>query len=54
MVVSNHTESQDSPTPALNLLQKLGWEYITLEKLVQERDGFLGIIRQEQIKTIYN
>tara|TARA_R100000306_G_scaffold31380_2_gene33490 strand:+ start:8183 stop:8287 length:105 start_codon:yes stop_codon:yes gene_type:complete len=29
-----YTESQDSQTPALNLLQKLGWNYITPEKVV--------------------
>ena len=29
-----YTESQDAQTPALKLFQKLGWDYITPEKVV--------------------
>ncbi|SDX11800.1 hypothetical protein [Aequorivita viscosa] len=51
----NYTESQDSQTPALNLLQKLGWDYITPEKAVQERDGFTRMMgRLQQIDTSYD
>ncbi|QAA80810.1 type I restriction endonuclease subunit R [Aequorivita sp. H23M31] len=51
MAVSNYTESQDSQTPALNLLQKLGWDYITPEKAVQERDGLFTSVLLEDILT---
>src|SRR5690554_1188096 len=51
MAVSNCTESQDSQTPALNLLQKLGWNYITPEKAVQERDGLFTSVLLEDILT---
>lgn len=51
----NYTESQDSQTPAMNLLQKLGWDYITSEKAVQERNGFTRMMgRLQQIETSFN
>lgn len=45
----NYTESQDSQTPALYLLQKLGWQYITPVQTIKERDGLLSGVLLEDI-----
>ena len=47
--MANYTESQDSQTPALHLLQKLGWQYITPEQTLKERDGLLSGVLLEDI-----
>lgn len=40
-----YSEYNDSQSPALNLLQKLGWQYITPEQTIKERDGlFTGVL----------
>src|SRR5690554_4426463 len=47
----NYTEFQDSQTPALHLLQKLGWHYISPTQTIQERDGLLSGVLLEDILT---
>ena len=43
--MTNYSEYNDSQSPALNLLQKLGWQYITPEQTIKERDGlFTGVL----------
>lgn len=54
-----YSEYQDSQLPALNLLQKLGWKYISPEETIEERDGFytsvlLENILSEQLQKINN
>lgn len=44
-----YSESQDSQTPALELLQKMGWEYIAPEQTVKERDGLFSGVLLENI-----
>lgn len=45
----NYTEIHDSQAPALELLQKLGWEYISPAQTVRERDGLLSNVLLEDI-----
>jgi type I restriction enzyme R subunit len=40
--MKSYTEINDSQEPALALLQKLGWHYISPEKTVEERNGILS------------
>jgi type I restriction enzyme, R subunit len=44
-----YSENIDSQTPALHLLQKLGWQYITPEQTLKERDGLLSGVLLEGI-----
>jgi type I restriction enzyme R subunit len=37
--MTSYTEIKDSQEPALVLLQKLGWQYISPKQTVQERGG---------------
>jgi|GEM_PF-2711036 len=41
--MSNYTEIKDSQEPALVLLQKLGWQYISPEQSILERGEILII-----------
>src|SRR5690554_1007255 len=45
----NYTEFQDSQTPALHLLQKLGWQYISPEQTIKERHGLCSNVLLEGI-----
>src|SRR5680860_317224 len=46
--MTNYSEYNDSQSPALNLLQKLGWQYITPEQTIKERDGlFTGVLLED-------
>ncbi|MEX1002934.1 MAG: type I restriction endonuclease subunit R [Crocinitomicaceae bacterium] len=47
--MSNYTEIKDSQEPALVLLQKLGWQYISPEQTIAERDGILSNVVLENI-----
>ncbi len=40
--MSNYTEIKDSQEPALVLLQKLGWRYISHELTITERSKILS------------
>ena len=57
MKTPTYTEFGDSQLPALNLLRKLGWNYIHPEDTIRERGGILsnvileGILSQ-QLKKI--
>ncbi len=57
MKTPTYTEFSDSQLPALNLLRKLGWNYISPEDTIRERGGILsnvileGILSQ-QLKKI--
>lgn len=44
-----YTEINDSQNPALVLLQKLGWQYISPEHTVEERNGILSSVVLERI-----
>lgn len=44
-----YTEINDSQNPALVLLQKLGWQYISPERTVEERNGILSNVVLEHI-----
>ena len=45
----NYIESNDSQLPALQLLQKLGWKYISPDETVKQRGGILGNVLLEGI-----
>jgi type I restriction enzyme, R subunit len=47
--MTTYTEIQDSQLPALVLLQKLGWKYITPEETEKQRDGILSNVILENI-----
>lgn len=52
-----YNEYQDSQNPALQLLQKMRWQYISLEEALQEREGlFTGVLLEnilsEQLQRI--
>src|SRR5680860_1425251 len=56
-MTTNYSEYQDSQLPALQLLQKMGWQYISPEKALQEREGmFTGVLLEnilsDQLKKI--
>ena len=45
----NYSEYNDSQKPAINLLCKLGWNYITPEETVTQRNGLLSNVILEDI-----
>jgi type I restriction enzyme R subunit len=47
--MSKYTETQDSQQPALALLQKLGWKYISPQQVDIERDGLRSNVILEGI-----
>ncbi|WP_070138419.1 type I restriction endonuclease subunit R [Crocinitomix algicola] len=47
--MSNYTEIKDSQIPALKLLQKMGWKYISPEQTEKERGGLLSGVILENI-----
>lgn len=47
--MTTYTEIQDSQLPALVLLQKLGWKYISPEETEKQRDGILSNVILENI-----
>jgi len=47
--MNSYTEIKDSQEPALVLLQKLGWQYISPVETEQERDGILSNVILENI-----
>jgi type I restriction enzyme R subunit len=54
-----YNEYSDSQLPAINLLKKLGWSYVSPEDAVKERDGILaGVLLEgilaEKLATINN
>lgn len=51
MKKQSYKEASDSQTPALNLLRKLGWTYISPEETVRERGGILSNVILEEILT---
>lgn len=48
-MVVKYSEYQDSQLPALQLLKKLGWKYISPEETVEERDGFYTSVLLENV-----
>lgn len=44
-----YNEYQDSQLPAIKLLQKLGWKYISIEEAVEQREGILSNVILEDI-----
>lgn len=48
---TSYSESQDSQVPALQLLQKMGWEYISPQQALQEREGLFSGVLLENILT---
>lgn len=47
--VINYSEYNDSQKPALTLLRKLGWKYLTPEQTVSQRNGLLSNVVLEDI-----
>lgn len=47
--MTNYLEQADSQIPALNLLRKLDWQYISPEHTIKERDGLLGNVILEDV-----
>ncbi|MEQ8906413.1 HsdR family type I site-specific deoxyribonuclease [Ekhidna sp.] len=47
--MTNYTEWTDSQKPALDLLKKLGWQYLSPEQAEKERSGILSNVIQENI-----
>lgn len=45
----NYSEQNDSQKPAINLLRKLGWKYLTPEQTVSQRNGLLSNVVLEDI-----
>jgi type I restriction enzyme R subunit len=45
----NYSEQNDSQKPALTLLRKLGWKYLTPEQTVSQRNGLLSNVVLEDI-----
>ena len=53
--MTNYTEWTDSQKPALNLLRKLGWQYISPEETEKERGHILSnVILEDILKTQLN
>lgn len=48
-MTTNYTEYQDSQKPALQLLQKMGWQYISPEETLLQRDGMFTSVLLEDI-----
>lgn len=47
--MTNYAEWNDSQKPALNLLQKLGWQYLSPDQADHERSGILSNVLLEEI-----
>lgn len=47
--VINYSEHNDSQKPAINLLNKLGWSYITPDETIKQRCGILSNVILEDI-----
>lgn len=47
--VINYSEHNDSQKPAINLLNKLGWSYITPEETIKQRGGLLSNVILEDV-----
>jgi type I restriction enzyme R subunit len=47
--MTTYTENNDSQAPALLLLQKLGWKYISPEETERQRGGIMGNVLLENI-----
>jgi len=47
--VINYSEYNDSQKPAINLLRKLGWQYIAPEETISQRNGLLSNVILEDI-----
>jgi type I restriction enzyme R subunit len=45
----NYNEYNDSQKPAINLLRKLGWQYIAPEETISQRNGLLSNVILEDI-----
>ena len=45
----NYSEQNDSQNPAINVLRKLGWKYLTPEQTVSQRNGLLSNVVLEDI-----
>lgn len=45
----NYSEYNDSQKPAINLLRKLGWSYITPEETIKQRGGLLSNVILEDV-----
>lgn len=45
----NYSENNDSQKPAINLLRKLGWTYITPEETIKQRGGLLSNVILEDV-----
>lgn len=45
----NYSENNDSQKPAINLLRKLGWSYITPEETIKQRCGLFSNVILEDI-----
>ena len=45
----NYSEYNDSQKPAINLLRKLGWQYIAPEETISQRNGLLSNVILEDI-----
>jgi len=48
-MITTYSEFQDSQLPALQLLQKMGWQHISPEETLNERDGFYSGVILENI-----
>lgn len=47
--ILNYSENNDSQKPAINLLRKLGWIYISPEETIKQRGGLLSNVILEDI-----
>lgn len=47
--ILNYSEHNDSQKPAINLLCKLGWSYITPEETIKQRGGLLSNVILEDV-----
>lgn len=45
----NYNENNDSQKPAINLLRKLGWQYIAPEETIKQRGGLLSNVILEDV-----
>lgn len=45
----NYSECSDSQKPAINLLRKIGWQYIAPEETISQRNGLLSNVILEDI-----
>lgn len=46
---TNYNEYNDSQLPAIQLLQKMGWQYINADDALSQRDGLLSNVILEDI-----